>query len=141
MKPAVKSKKLAMITALVVGGFTLWWYFSPFWWLGVIMGLVAGLFTYFILNSRRMERYRRVYFISLFLIASVSLIIVIADMGTATFLDWAQVHEKEYYLPGQAPGTLTYPCTRDVPQLLMGRAYFIRAAAMKSIAAWGLWKP
>ena len=124
MKPAVKSKKLAAITALVVGGFALWWYFSPFWWLGVIMGLVAGLFTFFILNSRRMERYRRVYFISLFLIATASLIVVIADMGTATFLDWAEVHEKEYYLPGQAPGTLTYPCTRDVPQLLLGRASF-----------------
>ena len=41
MKPAVKSKKLATILALLVGGFALWWYLSPFWWLGVIMGLVA----------------------------------------------------------------------------------------------------
>lgn len=140
MKPAVKSRRLAIIMALLVGGFAFWWYFKPLpflgewyefyknlsFWLGVIMGLVSGLFTFFILNSRRMERYRRIYFISLFLIALTSLTIVIADMGSATFLDWADVHEKEYYLPGQAPGTITYPCTRDVPLLLMGKASFMK---------------
>jgi ferredoxin-type protein NapH len=126
MKPAVKSKKLAMFLALIVGGFALWWYFRPFWWLGVIMALVAGLFTFFILNSRKMERYRRFYFITLFLIMMVSVTIVIVDMGFATFLDWANLHTKEYYLPGQSLGTLTYPCTRDVPQLLLGRGYFMQ---------------
>ena len=140
MKPAIQSKKLAIITATIVGGFAFWWYYIPIrasgewyefygnisFWLGLGMGLIGGLFTYFILNSRRMERYRRIYFISLFFIAFTSLIVVISDMGTYTFLDWAHIHEKEYYLPGQAPGTLTYPCTRDVPQLMMGRAYFMR---------------
>ena len=132
MKPAVRSKKLATLMALFVGGFAFWWYFDPYLWLGAVMGLIAGLFTYFILNSRRMERYRRFFFISLFLVTLTSLIIVISDMGLATFMDWAQVHEKEYYLPGQTVGTLTYPCTRDVPQLLMGKAAFIDGIGWKT---------
>lgn len=132
MKPAVRSKKLATLMALFVGGFAFWWYFDPYPWLGAVMGLIAGLFTYFILNSRRMERYRRFFFISLFLVTLTSLIIVISDMGLTTFMDWAQVHDKEYYLPGQTVGTLTYPCTRDVPQLLMGKASFIDGIGWKT---------
>jgi len=140
MKPAVKSKKLATILALLVGGFAFWWYFKPFpvsgewydfyknisFWLGLVMGLLAGLFTFFILNSKRMERFRRIYFISLFFIALVSITVIISDLGLDNFIKWADIHEKEYYLLGQAPGTLTWPCTRDVPQLLMGKASFIR---------------
>ena len=132
MKPAVKSRKIAALLSLIVGGFAFWWYLRPFWWLGIIMALGAGIFTFLILNSRRMERFRRIYFISLCAIALTSLAVVIADMGPDTFLGWAKVHEKEYYLPGQTIGTLTYPCTRDVPQMLLGRAAFIKGIGWKT---------
>ncbi len=62
MKPAVNSKKKAIILGVVVGIFTLYWYFKPFPLLGIFMGLFGGLFTFFILSRRRMERMRVVLF-------------------------------------------------------------------------------
>jgi NapH/MauN family ferredoxin-type protein len=47
-------------------------------------------------------------------------------MGLSTFVGWAHLHDKQYFLTGQTIGTLTYPCTRDVPQLLLGRASFMQ---------------
>ncbi len=130
MKPAVSSKKRAVILGVLVGTFAFYWYFEPFPWLGAIMGLLAGLFTFYILSARRMERFRRVYFILLFALTLTTLIAVIVSMGTDTFLNWVKVHEKEYYLPGQSLGTLLFPCARVVPQVLLGRAVFLAGAGL-----------
>jgi len=125
MKPAVSSKKRAILFAVLVGGFSFYWYFVPFPWLGAIMGVLTGLLTFFILSSPRMERLRRVYYVGLFVLVFVSLMAIILDMGTSTFTSWADVHEKEYYLAGQTTGTGSYPCTREVAQVLMGRATYM----------------
>ena len=130
MKPAVSSKKRALIPAILVGGFALYWYFQPFVWFGVIMGLLSGAAVYYLLSARRMERLRRIYFFGLFVVVFTSLILVITSMGLDTFLGWAEIHEKEYYLPGQTVGALSYPCTREIPQLLLGRATFIVGTGM-----------
>ncbi len=130
MKPAVSSKKRALIPAILVGGFALYWYFVPFVWFGVIMGLLSGAAVYYLLSARRMERLRRIYFFGLFVVVFTSLILVITSMGLDTFLGWAEIHEKEYYLPGQTVGALSYPCTREIPQLLLGRATFIVGTGM-----------
>ena len=87
MKPAVKSKKRALIAAVIVGAFGLWWYFDPFPWLGAAVGLVAGLFVYYLLSSSRMETGRRLFFIGLNLLVIASIVVVIAQMGMGTFLD------------------------------------------------------
>ena len=130
MKPAVSSKRKALLPAILVGGFALYWYFVPFVWFGVIMGLLSGALVYFLLLARRMERLRRIYFFGLFVVVFTSLFLVINSMGMDTFLGWAEIHEKEYYLPGQTVGALSYPCTREVPQLLLGRATFIVGTGM-----------
>jgi len=130
MKPAVSSKKKAVIWGILVGAFALYWYFEPFPWLGAIMGIILGVFTFFILSTRRMERLRRPFFIALFALVLISLIVVILDMGTDTFMSWVDTHEKEYYLPGQSVGALSYPCAREVPQLLLGRAEFLVGIGM-----------
>ena len=130
MKPAVSSKKKAVILGFLVGAFALYWYFEPFPWFGAIMGLLAGLFTFFILSTRRMERLRRPFFIALFVLVLISLIAIILGMGMDTFMSWVEIHEKEYYLPGQTVGALSYPCTREVPQVLLGRAEFLVGIGM-----------
>jgi polyferredoxin len=130
MKPAVSSKKKALLPAILVGGFALYWYFVPFIWFGVFMGLISGAIVYYLLRARRMERLRRIYFFGLFVVVFTSLILVINSMGLDTFLGWSEIHEKEYYLPGQTVGALSYPCTREVPQLLLGRATFLVGTGM-----------
>lgn len=125
MKPAVGTKRSAILIALLVGGFALWWYFRPFPWLGVIMATFGAGFTYFILSTQRMERFRRALFISLFVLALTSLIIIIATTGLDTFMRWVADHSKEYYIQGQTIGAQSYPCTREVPQVFLGRAVFL----------------
>jgi polyferredoxin len=125
VKPAVRSNKNALLAALLVGGFGLWWYFKPFPWLGAIMGLFGGGFTYLVLTTKRMERCRRVYYIGLFGVALVGLTLIISNMGLTDFLSWAASHQKEYYLPGQSLGVLSYPCTREITQVFFGRAVFL----------------
>ncbi|MCK5615586.1 4Fe-4S binding protein [Candidatus Pacearchaeota archaeon] len=125
MKPATRSKKLAITSSLLVGGFVLWWYFNPLPWLGAIMGVLSALLVFFILRTKRMEIIRRIFFISLFVLVLTTVIAVILDMGTDTFFTWVGEHEKEYYLPGQTVGILSYPCTREVPQVFLGKATYL----------------
>lgn len=130
MKPATSSKKRAILAGTLVGAFGFYWYFVPFPWLGAIMGVLTGFFTFYILSARRMERLRRAFFIGLFALVLVSLIVIIVDMGMDTFMSWVEIHEKEYYLPGQTTGALSYPCTRELPQVLLGRANYLTGFGM-----------
>ena len=135
MKPAVNSKRKAIIMGILVGAFAFYWYFDPFHWLGAIMGLFAGFFTFFILNTSAMERFRRVFFIGLFLLVFISILLIILDSGIGNFISWVDIHEKAYYLPGQgvpgqSTGALSYPCTREVPQILLGRANYLTGLGM-----------
>jgi polyferredoxin len=127
MKPAVSSNKkpIAIAAGLLVGGGSLWWYFRPFPWLGVMMGLLSGAFTFFILTTRHMERFRRALYIGLFAVVMTSVLVIIFNAGLGNFLDWVNIHERVYYLPGQTVGTLSYPCTRAISQVLLGKATFL----------------
>jgi polyferredoxin len=135
---------VAIIAGILVGAFSLWWYFEPFPWLGALMGVLSGLLVFFILRTRRMETFRRVFFISLFALVLMTVIAVVLDMGTETFMTWVGEHEKEYYLPGQSIGTQSYPCTREVPQVFLGRAIYLprfriwQTEFPSSLAAFGI---
>ncbi len=124
MKPATRSKKRAIIAATLVGAFSFYWYFDPFPWLGVLMGVLFGLLVYFALTTRRMELVRRGIFIGFFIFVLVAVLAIIFDMGTDTFLSWVEVHEPEYYLPGQTLGANNFPYTRIVPQAIFGGAEY-----------------
>jgi polyferredoxin len=125
MKPAVSSNKWAAFLALLVSGFALWWYWKPFIWLGVIMAVLSGALTYFVLNTRRIESFRRAIFIGVSVMVLTTLTVIISSLGLESFLGWAALHQKEYYVVGQSLGTLSYPCTREIPQLLLGRAVYL----------------
>ncbi len=113
--------------ALLVGGFAFWWYFSPFPWLGALMALVGGLFTYLILTTRRIERFRRLFFIGLFVVVFTSFFIIIEVWNPDIILSWAPEHLSwmEYYIEGEAPGALSFPCNRSVPQVFFGQATYL----------------
>jgi ferredoxin-type protein NapH len=125
MKPAVHSNKWSILAGLLVGGFALWWYWEPFAWLGFIMAAIGGTLTFFLLNTHSMESYRRTVFISLSVLVLLTLGVVITSLGLPSFLGWVELHQKEYYVVGQTLGTLSYPCTREIPQLLLRRAEYI----------------
>ncbi|NLE89521.1 MAG: 4Fe-4S binding protein [Dehalococcoidales bacterium] len=127
MRPAISSKIQALIIALAAGGFTVWWYFSPFPWLGIVMGILGSAFIYLILTTTRMERFRRLFFIGIFLFSLTALFIIVDILKPSSFLYWASQHQNwlTYYHPGETIGTLAYPCTRVVSQVLLGKAAFI----------------
>ena len=125
MKPAVRSTKWAAIITLLVSGFALWWYWKPFHWLGIVMALLSGALTYSILHTRHIENFRRSIFIGLSAIVLLTVIIVISSLGLTSFLGWVALHQKEYYVVGQTLGTLSWPCTREIPQIFLGRAVYL----------------
>ncbi len=133
MKPAVRSNKQAILMAFLVGGFALWWYIKPFPWLGVVMALISGVFTYFILTTKRMERLRRVFYIGIFVVVLGStLVVILSDWGVKGLLDWAPEHYEwiEYYKPSESLGTLSFPCARIIPEAFFGRASYIPDAGV-----------
>jgi polyferredoxin len=127
MKPAASSKKLAIVMALVVGGFALWWYFKPFLWLGIILAVLSGIFTYFLLTTKRMERFRLFFFIGLFVVILVTFSVIIEIWNPDFILNWAPQHLSwmKYYSSGEAPGTLSFPCNRMVSQVFFGQAAYL----------------
>jgi ferredoxin-type protein NapH len=126
LKPAVSSKIIAVILALLVGGFTLWWYFNPYPWVGVIMAVLGVVFIYFVLTTRRLERFRRFFSFSLFVFI---LIAFVAIVGTNfTYLrNFSSEHLQyiQYYYPTESPGGMNIPCNRLIPQLFLGRLAYM----------------
>ncbi len=126
MKPAVSSKKKAVILGVLVGVFALWWYSSPYLWLGVVMGLLGGLFTFFILATKRMERMRVFLFAGLVVFAGVTLTANILYLGYHSFLEWIKIWFVDYYDPvGEGTGTSPFPLPILIPTLLLGKARFL----------------
>jgi polyferredoxin len=125
MKPAVSSKRKAFMWAIPVAGFALWWYSRPFAWLGICTALLTGLFIFFILRTAHLETFRRIFYIGLFGISIITLAIIIADMDLSSFLNWASGHVKGYYLSGQYLGSSSYPCTRQLAQVILRRAEYL----------------
>jgi len=125
MKPAVRSNRWAALTSVLVGGFALWWYSKPFLWLGIIMAGLSGILVFFLLNTRRMESFRRTIFVGISVMVLFTLGVIISSLGLESFLGWVALHQKEYYVVGQTLGTLSYPCTREIPQVFLGRAVYL----------------
>lgn len=125
MKPAVNSRKKAIILGGMVGLLSLWWYFEPFPWLGIVMGLFGGLFTYFILTARKMERLRVGFFIGISVFVITTLTANILYLGYTSFLEWVRTWDTSYYAPGEGRGTSPFPLPILIPTILLGKANFL----------------
>ena len=122
----VSSRKKAVILGALVGGFVFWWYFLPFPWLGAVMGLLAGLFTFYILSTGRMERLRRPFFIALPVFMSVTLIANILFTGSTSFMKWVAMWNPGYYFPSSGgSGTIPYPIPLLIPAIFWRGAEFL----------------
>lgn len=122
----VSSRKKAVILAALVGGFVFLWYFSPFPWLGVVMGLLAGLVTFYILSTGRMERLRRPFFTALPVLLSVTLIANILFVGFTSFMKWIPMWNPGYYFPtGGGVGAIPYPIPIIIPAIFWRGAEFL----------------
>ncbi len=126
MKPAVNSRKKAIILGVLVGLFTFWWYLTPFPWLGIVMGLLGGFFTFFVLNTRRMERLRVAWFLGLAILVFITLAANILYIGYHSFLQWVRLWDVSYYTAGaDAVGTSPFPLPTQIPTIMLGQAKFL----------------
>jgi len=129
----VSSRRKAVILGALVGGFVFLWYFLPFPWLGVFMGLLTGLFTFYILSTGRMERLRRPFFIALPVLLSVTLIANILFVGFTSFMKWLPMWDPGYYFPGSiGSGVIPYPIPLIIPAIFWRGAEFL--------AEFGVWQ-
>ena len=119
-------KKNALIQGGLVGVFVLWWYFQPYHLLGVVMGLAAGMLTFGILRSGRIERWRRVIFIGWACLASVTLLAYFFNIGPTNFLQMVDSWNPGYYFPGTAAaGAMPFPTPVTLPVIFWRGARFI----------------
>jgi ferredoxin-type protein NapH len=126
LKSAVSSKIVAIILALLVGGFAFWWYFNPYPAVGAIVAVLSAFLVYFALTTHRLERYRRFFSFGLFVFI---LIVFVAIIGTN--FDYLRAFGIEhlryiqYYYPTESPGGMNIPCNRMLPQLFLGRIAYM----------------
>lgn len=90
------------------------------------MGLLSGFFTFFILNTRRMERLRRPFFIGLFVFAFTTLVANVLYLGLNSFTQWVEAWNAGYYTSGASrSGVTPFPLPIIIPAVILGRAEFI----------------
>lgn len=119
--------------ALVVAGLALWWYYDPLPWFGASIAVISGVFTYFILKTRRKQNLHRALFISLFIIFLATLLMIIfINNNLFSFLDWVSTHKIDYYEPGETIRSTIFPCTLTVSQVFLGQA----ASFLPSTGSW-----
>ncbi|MEE9594633.1 MAG: 4Fe-4S binding protein [Candidatus Hydrothermarchaeales archaeon] len=124
MKPAVKSRKRAIVVGAIVGAVIFYWYFQPFPWLGLLMGVLAGFLVFYALTTRSVSRFRRVFFIGLFVLTLVAIMAsIFLVTGFDQFMVYAsQAHNQLFFSPGDQVGVSLFPCVIQVPQVSAGVA-------------------
>jgi polyferredoxin len=131
LKTIFKTRSRAAAKAFLVGIFSLWFYFHPYPWLGVIMALIACAFVYFASASHRQDRYRSIFSAVIFLFTFV---VTIAIMGADfTYLhQFSLQHLKyiQYYYPFESFGGISFPCNRLVSQLFLGQVDYLPGRAL-----------
>jgi ferredoxin-type protein NapH len=122
LTPKGRAAVWALITALI----SVWWYISPYPWLGFIVGLSVGLLTFGILASGRIERFRRFLFIGIPLIIVLTLADLYLQLGNTQFMQWVARWDPGYYYPsGGGAGTILYPWPVVLPAIFWRGAEFL----------------
>ena len=125
MKPAVQSKTRAVILAVLVAAFAFWWYMKPFFFLGPLMAVLGGTFTYFVLTTRRMERLRLGFFFTVAGFVIITLTANILFIGYHSFREFVRLWDTSYFnINAEGIGTSTFPLPEIIPTILLGRAKF-----------------
>lgn len=90
------------------------------------MSLLSGFFTYSILSTRRMERWRKPFFIGLFIFVFTTLTANVLFLGFNSFMNWVKLWNADYFTPGASTSGVTpFPLPGIVPAIILGRAQFI----------------
>ncbi len=126
MKATQNSKKNNAIAGGLVGAFILWWYIQPYPWLGVAAGLAAGMLTFGILQTGRIERWRRVFFIGGGALALTTLLAYFFTIGPINFKQMVSSWNPGYYFPGTAgAGAMPFPTPVTLPVIFWKGARFL----------------
>jgi len=95
------------------------------------MAAAAGLFTYFILTTRRMERLRKPFFVGLFVFVAVTLVENIMFLGYNSFLFWVNGWSAGYYSASPSRiGVTPFPLPIVIPAMLLGKADFLASQSL-----------
>ncbi|UCE97769.1 MAG: 4Fe-4S binding protein [Dehalococcoidia bacterium] len=130
----MSKKQKAVILSIILSGIVLWWYFAPFIWLGVVMGLLVGFITYYMLSSGHIERVRRLLFIALFVLMVITLVLTVVEIGSITFFDWVERWDQGYYSEGTGgKGALTYPTPLIIPSIFWRGADFVVGVGWQAV--------
>jgi polyferredoxin len=133
MRFVLGSKFRAVLLALPVAAFALWWYSKPFPELGAIMAAISGGFTYLLINTKRKGSVQRPLYIALFVIFLATILsIVYVNNTSGAFLNWASRHTIAYYRAGESLRSTVFPCTLTISQVFLGRA----ASFLPSTGSW-----
>ncbi len=90
------------------------------------MGLFGGIFTFFILSTRKMERLRVAFFFGLSIFVLITLTSNILFFGYRSFMMWVSEWHAGYYIPSAArSGATPFPLPILIPSILLGQAEFI----------------
>ena len=104
------------------------------------MGLFAGIFTYFLLSVKKMERLRVGFFLGMSLFVITTLTANILNIGFHSFSEWVRTWNTGYYDAGsESRGTTPFPLPILIPTLFLNQARFsIEGGAWESTFATNL---
>ena len=124
MRPAAKLNT-AVAAATLLGIYIFYLYSRPFLILGVIMAAALGITTFALLRRTHGETIRRKVIIGFAVLNWIGFFAILAYVGFDNMLVWVGSHLKVYYFGGlPSYGTTLIPCTRALPEIMLGLAMF-----------------
>ena len=90
------------------------------------MTLLSGVFTYFILTTRRMEHMRKPFFVGLSVFVFITLTANVMFLGFNSFRQWVNGWNAGYYsLSPSRVGVTPFPLPIVIPAIMLGKAKFL----------------
>jgi polyferredoxin len=132
MRPAAKLNT-AVAASTLLGIYIFYLYSRPYLILGIIMGAALGIATFALLRRTRGESIRRKVIIGFAALTWIGFFAILAYVGISNMFVWVGSHLKVYYWAGlPSYGTMLIPCTRALPEVMLGLAMF---GEVKSVGA------
>lgn len=124
MKPAT-SLQTASTIVILVGTIAFYLFSKPYFWVGIPAGIAFAAVTFILLRGNKIRTVRRIFIVSISVLVWVNLLLVINYWGITDFLQWIDMHQRFYYIPGATGVGFSYiPCTRFLAEMIYGSATF-----------------
>jgi len=117
----ITSKKFALVASVAVAIFSFIIYYRPYLWLGFLVAIGSGIITFIIMQSEKIQRYRRSIVIYYALVTWIGTLVIFSFIGLISLLKWVNGHLRVYYYGGMPTvGTALVPCNFNLPSVSVG---------------------